>query len=124
MTLPISRSFATAIAVAGLASVALAGVETVEIQKVQVVRTVSGTVSDPGGVPLAGAIVAELGADGKTVVRSIQTDKSGHFSLSRRSHQKIYSLKISMDGFNPLIVHVRTSVWGKKVLKLQLEIST
>jgi ABC-type uncharacterized transport system permease subunit len=120
----ISRCVAAALSVVGLASAGLAGIETVEIQKVQVVRSVSGMASDPSGAPIAGAVIAELGADGKTVARTVQTDKNGHFSLPARPHQRIYSLRISMKGFNPLIVHVKTSRWSRKTLKLRLEVGT
>jgi Carboxypeptidase regulatory-like domain len=120
----ISRCVAAALAVVGLASAGLAGIETVEIRKVQVVRGVSGMVSDPSGAPIAGAVVSELGVDGKTVVRTVQTDKNGHFSFPPRPHHRIYSLRISINAFNPLIVPVKISQWSRKTLKLYLEVST
>lgn len=120
----ISRSVAAVLAVVVLASAAFAGIDTVEIQKVQIVRAVSGTVSDPAGAPIVGAVVAELGMDSKTVIRTVQTDTNGHFSLPARSHQRIYTLRISMDNFNPLIVHVKTSRWARTMLKLHLWVST
>ncbi len=124
MTLSISRSSAITVVVIGLVSGAVAGVETVEMQKVQVVRSVSGVVNDPAGVPIEGAVVAELVGDGGRVVRTVQTDENGYFSLPPERNQRIYLIRISRNGFNPLIVHVKTTRWTKKTLKLRLEIGT
>lgn len=120
----VPRLLAAALLVFGLASAAAAGVETVEIQKIQVVRSVSGIVADPNGTPITGAVVAELGCDGNTVLRTVETDRDGHFNLSQRPNQRIYSLRISMNGFNPLIVHLKTSRWTKRVLKVHLVVAT
>jgi len=120
----IRRSFVAPLLVAGLALVAAAGAETVEIQRIQVVRSVSGIVTDPNGAPITGVGVAELGADGNTVLRTIETDKAGRFNLSQRPNRRIYSLRISMSGFDPMIVHLRTSRWTKHVLKVHLVVAT
>ena len=101
-----------------------AGVELVEIAKVQVVREISGVVRDPSGAAISGATVAEVSADHKTVLRSVTTDKDGKFTFPRTPNTKIYNLMVSTDGFNPLLVHVRTSRWVKRLLDLRLEIST
>jgi hypothetical protein len=119
----IPRLFAAALLVFGFVSAAAAGVETVEIQKVQVVRSLSGIVTDPNGSPITGAVVAELGADGTMVLRTVKTDTAGHFNLSQRPNQRTYSLRISMNGFDPLIVHLRTSRWTKHVLKVHLVVA-
>lgn len=120
----VPRPFAAALLVFGLASAVAPGVDTVEIQKIQVVRSVSGIVTDPSGAPITGAVVAELGADGKTVLRTVETDKAGHFNLRQRPSQRIYSLRISMNGFDPLIVHLKTSRWTKRVLRVHLVVAT
>lgn len=124
MTSVIPELFATALLGLGLASAAVAGVDTVEVQKIQIVRSVSGVVTDPNGALITGAVVAALGPDGSTVLRSVATDKEGYFSLSQRPHQRVYSLRISKNGFDPMIVHVRTSRWTKRIMKVRLVIAT
>jgi carboxypeptidase family protein len=99
----------------------------VEIDKIQVVRAISGVIRDPGGGPIPGVTVAELSADGMTVIQSTTTDQGGTFSIVPITKKKVYHLRISFDkspDFNPLIVHVRISRWTKKLLDLKLEIAT
>ena len=108
-------------------SPALAGVEIVEIEKIQVVRAISGVVRDPSGAPVPGATVTEVSPDWKTDIQSTTTNADGTFSIVPRDRKKVYHLRISFDtspGFNPLIVHVRLSRWTKKKLTLMLELST
>ena len=105
----------------------MAGVEIVEIGKIQVVKAISGVVRDPNGAPVSGATVAVVSSDGKTVIQSTTTDQAGTFAIVPTAKKKVYDLKISFDkfaGFNPLIVHVSVSRWTKKLLNLKLELST
>src|ERR1700732_43818 len=107
---------------AGASSSAKAGVEIVEIERVQVVNAVSGVVHDPSGAPILGATVAEVSPDWKTVIQSTNTDADGRFSIVPKAKKRIYHLMISSNGFNPLVVHVRVSQWTKKLLDLRPEI--
>jgi len=124
MTVWTSRFLLLAAGLVGAATPAMAGIEIVEIAKVQVVKAVSGVVRDPNGSPIAGATVAEVSTDHKTILRGVTTDKNGKFTLSQEPRRKVYHLMISAYGFNPLLVHVRTSWWTKKLLDLQLELAT
>lgn len=113
-------------AVAGCmtSSASAGGVETVEIAKVQVVKAVSGLVRDANGTAISGATVAEVSADHKQVIRSVRTDTDGKFALPSEPGKKIYNLMIWSDGFNPLLIRVRTSRWTKRLLDLRLYVST
>ena len=106
------------------AASALAGVEVIEIQKIQVAKAMSGVVSDPSGAPIAGATVAEVSADRKTVIQSTITDANGNFTLPRTHKNKVYHLMVSMKNFNPLVVHVKVSARTSKLLNLQLYVAT
>lgn len=103
---------------------ALAGVETVEIGKVQVVRALAGVVRGPNGDPISGATVEEVSADQKTVLRKVVTDKDGRFVLRSTPGRNIHHLMVSAHQFNPLLVHVRMSRWTRKLLDLHIEVST
>jgi hypothetical protein len=116
-----------AVFLAAASSSALAGVEIDEIEKIQVVRTISGVVRAPSGAPVPGATVTEVSPDWKTAIQSTTTNADGTFAIVPRDRKKVYHLKISFDksaDFNPLIVHVRISRWTKKTLSLKLELST
>jgi hypothetical protein len=103
---------------------ALAGVETVEIAKVQVVKAVSGVVRDSSGAPIRGETVSDVSPDGKLVARTTVTDENGKFAFALEPAKKTYNLMISMNSFNPLLVHVRISRWTKRSLVLRLQLST
>lgn len=97
---------------------------TVEIAKIRVVSALSGTVRDPSGAPIQGATVAEISPDGKVIIQTTTTDQAGTFAIVSTAKKKVYDLRISSAGFNPLIVHLRVSKWTKKLLSLKLELST
>lgn len=103
---------------------AVAGVEIVEIQKVQVAKAMSGVVTDENGAPISGATVSEVSPDQKTVIQSTITDKNGNFTLPRSHKSKVHHLMVSMKDFNSLVVHVKVSAWTSKLLNLQLNVST
>jgi hypothetical protein len=103
---------------------ATAGVEIVEIEKVQVVGCLSGVVRDPSGAPLPGAKVEEVSPDWKAVIQSTTTDSAGFFSMTPQSRRRIYYLVIRLSGFNPMRVQVRINTGSTKQLDIQLEVST
>jgi hypothetical protein len=109
---------------AGASRPAMAGVETVEIGKIQVVKAISGVVRDPNGAPISGATVEEVSPDWKTVIRTTTTDASGTFGFVPTAKNRVYHLRISLTNFNPLIVHVKLSRWTRKSLNLKLELGT
>jgi len=105
-------------------SLANAGVEVVELAKIQVVRTFAGTLLDPNGDPIRGATVDEVTSDMKTVIQTVQTDESGRFKFLTWTNVRTHHLLISHSGFNPLFVHVRVSRWSRKYLHLELHLAT
>jgi len=111
-------------AIAVFSNSALAEVEIIEIEEVQVVKSISGLVTDTSGAPIPGATVAEVSADWKTVIQSTIADKKGEFTLPQKHQSTIYHLMISMDNFNPLVVHVKVTTRTSKLLNLQLHVAT
>jgi len=107
-----------------LSGTAEAGMETVEIARVQTAKALSGVVRDPVGDPVPGAIVKEVSPDTSTVIQSVMTDADGKFAISPKSRNKVYHLFISRDGFNPLLVHVKISRWSSHFLDLKLHVAT
>ncbi len=71
------KSFALFVLSMALFSSAFAGVETVEIGKIQIARTLTGTVVDPSDSALPGVQVLEVSSDWKTVLRTTTTDSGG-----------------------------------------------
>lgn len=95
----------------------------IEVEKVQVVKSVSGVVSDASGALITGATVAEVSADRKTVIQSTVTNANGVFSLPPPCDGRIHHLMVSMKNFNPLLVHVKVSKRTSKLLDLQLHVA-
>jgi Carboxypeptidase regulatory-like domain len=101
-----------------------AGVEIVEVERIQIAKSVSATVTGPGDSPLPGAKVEEMSPDWKQVLRSTQADDAGRFTLAPVNGRRIYYLQISYPNFNPLRVRVSLSTRKGKELRLQLEVAT
>src|SRR5947209_16362252 len=80
------------------------GVETVEIAKPVVMKSVYGVVQDAMGSAIAGADVKLFSKDGREL-SSAKTDTRGNFELLRIANGE-YDIKAMMPGFNPLLVHV------------------
>ena len=106
------------------AAAARAGVETVEIEKIQVVGAISGTVSDSSGAPVAAAKIEEVSPDWKTVIRSSTADKNGCFELKPDPNWKLYHIVISAHNFNSTRMRVRLSRKSIKQLDVRLAVST
>jgi hypothetical protein len=100
-----------------------AGVETVEIPRIQFSRSLSAIVTMPGGSPLPGAKVEEFSCNWKTALRTVQTDAGGTFSLAPVKGRKLYYIQVSAPGFNPLRFRLKRRMYAKP-LKLQMELST
>jgi hypothetical protein len=116
-----TKLVALALFCVGSCALALQGVATVVVTEVQVAKTLEGTVVDPSGSVVAGVQVSELSDDGKVVLRATATNTSGKWSLRPAPGQKIYHLRFSCDGFNPLEVRVRLD--HKKGTDLQFTLS-
>jgi len=120
----LTRLFVASVILAGLPGPAAAQYAIVEIEKVQIVKSLSGVVSDTSGAPIPGATVAEVSSDLKTVIRSTVTDANGVFTLPPLHKGKVHHLTVSMKNFNPLVVHVKVSRWSSKLLDLKLHVAT
>jgi Carboxypeptidase regulatory-like domain len=107
-----------------LAPFARAGVETIEIAKVQVVGQLSGEARDPSGALLPGVTVEEVSPDWKNVLQSAKTNSDGHFALTPLTKKKLYYVVLSLPGFNPTRVRVRIDSGSTKQLNIKLVLST
>ena len=104
-------------------SVVHAGYDVVEIQDIQVAKSLSAIVTDQGDLPVPGARIEEMNPGWKTVLRSTQADNHGRFTLAPVPGRKIYYLEISYPNFDPLRVRVAISVKKGKELKLRLAVA-
>jgi hypothetical protein len=100
------------------------GVITVEIQNVQLVRSLAGVVHDPADSPMASVLVEERSPDWKEPLRSTKTDAAGKFALAPIKGRGLYYLQLTMKGFNPLRVRVRVDPKRGKELRVSMEFST
>lgn len=100
-----------------------AGVEIVEMARIQFSRSLSAVVITPDGSPLQGAKVEEFNSNWKTVLRTVQTDAEGTFSLDPVKGRKLYYIQVTAPGFNPLRFRLKRKT-NAKPLKLQMELST
>jgi hypothetical protein len=106
------------------APVGAQGVTTVEIENVQLVRSLTGVVHDAAGSPMPGVLVEELSSDWKESLRSTRTDAAGVFRFSRVKGRDIYHFQLRTKAFNPLRVRVKVDRFRGKKLDLQMEVST
>lgn len=98
--------------------------ETIEIENVQLARSVSAVVRDPAGSPIPGVVVEELSSDWKESLRSTKTDAAGGFTFAPVKGRDVYYLQFRMNGFNPLRVRVKIDLKRGKKLQLKMEIAT
>lgn len=97
---------------------------TVEIEKVQLVRSLTAVTLDPSGSPIPGVLVEEFSSGWKESLRSTKTDATGRFTFTRVKGRDIYYLQLMMNGFDPLRVRVKINWMRGKNLQLELKIAT
>ena len=97
---------------------------TIEIEDLQVVRSVAAVVHDPTGSPISGVLVEEFNSDWKESLRSTKTDTAGGFTFAYVKGRGIYYLQLRMNGFNPLRVRVKLDPKHGKNLQLKMEVAT
>jgi hypothetical protein len=103
---------------------ATAGIEVIQYEKIQVVGSLSGEVTDATGAPLPSATVKEVSPDWETVLQSTKTDGAGHFAMTSQSKMKIHYLIFTFPLCNQLRVRVRIDKKSNKQLNFKLEPST
>ena len=96
----------------------------IEIEKVQLARSLAAEVLDPTGSPISGALVEEFSSEWKESLRTTKTDATGRFSFAPVKGRDIYYLQIRMDGFDPLRFRVKVDPKQGKNLRLTLEVAT
>jgi hypothetical protein len=118
------KNFALFVLSIAVCSSAFAQVETVEISKIQIAKTLTGTVVDPVDSAVPGVQVFEVSSDWQTVLRTTTTDSNGKWSLPSMPGRQVYYLRFVADGFNPLQVRVRLNRRKGKDLRFKLPIAT
>ena len=96
----------------------------IEIEKVQLARSLGAVVHDATGSPIPGVLVEELSSDWKKSLRSTQTDTTGGFTLAPVKGRSVYYLQLSKYGFNSLRVRVKLDPKHGTNLQLKMEIAT
>jgi Carboxypeptidase regulatory-like domain len=98
--------------------------QTVEIEKVQLARSLGAVVHDPTGSPIPGVLVEEFSSDWKESLRSTKTDTSGAFTFAPVKGRGIYFLQLRMNGFDPLRVRVKLDAKRGTNLQFKMEVAT
>ena len=98
--------------------------QTIEIENVQLARSLAAVVLDPTGSPIPGVLVEESSPNWKESLRSTRTDATGGFSFAPVKGRNVYYLQLRMDGFDPLRVRVKIDPKRGKNLRLKLEVAT
>lgn len=118
------KTFALFVLSVAIFSNAFAGVETVEIGKIQIAKTLTGTVVDPAESAIPGVQVLEVSSDWKTVLRTTTTDSDGKWFLAPVPRQQVYYLRFTAYGFNPLQVRIKLNRRKGKDLRFELSVAT
>jgi hypothetical protein len=97
---------------------------TIEIEKVQLARSLAAVVLDPAGYPIPGVLVEEFSSDWKQSLRSTKTNTTGGFTFAPVKGRDVYYLQLRIDGFDPLRLRVKIDHKQGKNLRLKLELAT
>jgi hypothetical protein len=98
--------------------------QTIEIERVQLARSLGATVREPTGSPIPGVLVEEFSSDWKESRRSTKTDTAGSFTFAPVKGRGIYYLQLRMNGFDPLRVRVKLDAKRGTNLQLKMEVAT
>jgi hypothetical protein len=118
------KNFALFVLSMAICSSAFAQYQTVEIGKIQIAKTLTGTVVDPVNSAMPGVQVLEVSSDWKTVLRTTTTDSNGKWTLAPMPGQQVYYLRFVANGFNPLQVRVELNHRKGRDLRFKLPIAT
>jgi hypothetical protein len=91
---------------------------TIEIEKVQLARSLAAVVLDSADSPIPGVLVEEFSSDWKESLRSTKTDATGGFTFAPVKGRDVYYLQLRMNGFDPLRVRVKIDPKQGKILRL------
>jgi len=128
---------------------AWAGIELIVIEKPFHARHLSGVVVDAGGAAIPGVLVEEcdtsfspLPANGpiaqsapmemlwdcdrdpRHILASTTTDANVYFAFPQAKRARTHYLHLRLAGFNPMHIAVKTRLFAKASLRIQLEVST
>ena len=98
--------------------------QTIEIEKVQLARSLGAVVHDPTGSPIPGVLVEEFSSDWRESLRSTKTDTEGGFTFAPVNGRGIHYLQLRMNGYNPLRVRVKLDAKRGTNLHLKMEVAT
>jgi hypothetical protein len=119
------QSFAVAVFSATLCTAsANAQYQTVMLARVQTARSLAGVVVDPEGGVIAGATVELCSHDWKDCHTKATAGPDGRFAMVPRQWQKLYYLRFSADGFDPLEFKARVNRASLKSLRAELIVAT
>jgi len=92
-------------------------------KRVVTARTFEGSVVDPSGAPIQGAIVEVRGPGAITRVRGTETDRRGQFRVGRLS-AGAYAFKSTHDGFQSVVgqLKIDSSKERKVPTKITLQV--
>lgn len=99
-------------------------VEVVQYAKVFRAHRLAATILDYDEKPVANVHVQVCAPDWKNCGETATTNPNGEFSIPSLTAKRLYYLRLSAPGFNPLEVKIRTSRFGKDNLVLHMYVAT
>ena len=97
--------------------------QTVQYEKVFKAKRLTGKVLDPAGNSIRDVFVQVCDKHWTNCSTSTNTNEDGNFSFSSFTEKRLYHMRLSSPGLNPLEVRVKTGHAGKELI-LRMEIAT
>ena len=95
--------------------------QTVQYEEVFKAEILAGRVLDQAGSTIGGVRVQVCGKHWINCSTSTNTNQDGSFSFPAVTEKRLYHLRLTSPGFNPLEVSVKTGYAGKElILKMQI----
>jgi hypothetical protein len=97
---------------------------TVILERVQTARSLAGEVVDPEGGAIANATVELCSPEWKDCHTAATARPDGRFAIIPKQQRKLYYLRFSARGFDPLEIKAKVSRSSRKSLKVKLVVAT
>jgi hypothetical protein len=119
----IALTLAAAVILSGIISAAAFCDETtIIIDKPFTVGWLGGTVVDPSGAVMPSVRVEECTEVWKSVKRTVETNRDGHFAF-HTAGEGMHYLKFSQSGFHTVLVRVKVRWFSSEKFRLDMQVS-
>ena len=94
----------------------------VELARIQTARSLAGIIVDPTGAPVGDTTVELCAVEWKDCTVKATAGPDGRFAIVPQQREKIYYLRFSRGGFDPLEFKVHVSRLALKRLRVKLHV--